>query len=748
MFLIGVAVIVLASLSSVPATAQEPEGRNDGPEATLVVPKVEEGPVLDGLLEDPAWEGALRLDPVMHVPDYGAEPSEATEFLLAHDGEHLYFGCRAHDSDPGGIRAPSLRRNEGAFNNDWCVINLDPLRDGETTLVFGTTPAGLRTDVVFSNDGTPPPNFDWNTFWDVAVDRTEEGWSAVMRIPFSSLAFQARDGRVVMGVSVWRNIARKNERISYPGISPRWGLFSIFKASQMAQVTLEEVEARRAVHVTPYALGGGGHTHDLAPDGSAYLRATGGVREAGLDVQYGLGPSFTLDLSLNTDFAQVEADDQEVNLDRFSLFFPEKRRFFQERAAVFEFPLGGVERLFHSRRVGLAEGRPVRIYGGGRVVGRMGDWDLGLLNMHTAESEALPSENKGVVRVRRRVLNESSYVGGVLTSRIGTDGSYNVVWGGDALLRLLDQDYLTLNWAGSWDDADESVAGDGVGFPDRSLVRVRWERRGEDGFTYDLALSRAGEVFEPGLGFLFRRDYSRGDARVGYGWRPGEGSQLLRYGAELETSVFRRNRDGVVETALVQPSAVIETRRGHQLTGTLAVRQENLDEPFRLSDDVSVPEGRHRFVEGTLVYRPPLGDLFQPSVTLEGGRFFDGHRRSVQVSPSWSPSRHLGLRATYRIDDVRFTERDERFTAHVGRVRVEVFASTTLSVAAFVQYNSELDLATANVRFRYNPREGNDLYIVWNEGVNVDRLDHDPVRPRVEDRTLLIKYSRTFSFEL
>jgi hypothetical protein len=744
------ALATLASLAvlGVPpaATGQEPQPYLEDA-GFLVIPKLDGSVILDGRLEDPAWDGAARLDAVMHVPDFGAEPSERTEFFVAHDGEHLYFGCRAWDSDPEGIRAPSLRRNDGRFINDWCVLNLDTLNDAETTLVFGTTPAGIRTDAVVDDDASGPPNFDWNTFWDAAAAPFDGGWSAEIRVPFSSLAFQTdAEGRVVMGLTVWRNIARKNERVTHPAISPRWGGLSFLKASQMRPVILEGVDERRAIHVTPYVLGGAGHAHGLATEDREYLRSEERVREAGLDVRYGLGPSFSLDLSVNTDFAQVEADDQEVNLDRFSLFFPEKRRFFQERAAVFEFSLGGNERLFHSRRVGLAEGRPVRIYGGGRLVGRVGDWDVGVLNMHTAESEALPSENQGVVRVRRRVLNEGSYAGAILTSRIGTEGGHNVVSGGDARLHLFDQDYLTLNWAQSFDgsEAHGATSGD-VGVFERTLLRARWERRDVFGPMYDVDLSRVGDVFEPGLGFLQRNGYARGDLRLGYGWAPGEGSSVFRYGVGLTTSGFRRSRGGALETGVLEPSAIVETRSGHQLMAIARHRHEDLENGFSLSDEVEVPGGRYGFREGVLQYVAPPGDLFQATVRLEGGGFFDGRRTSVQLSPSWTPNRHLGLSASYRMDRVDFAEREQRLTAHVGRLRAEVMLSTEISAVAFVQYNSTLDLAVANVRFRYNPREGDDLYIVWNEGMNANRFDFDPVRPRSEERTLLLKYSRTFS---
>jgi hypothetical protein len=700
--------------------------------------------VVDGRVDEAAWQQAARLEPVMHVPDFGTAPTERTEFLVAHDGEYIYFGCRAFDSDPDRVQARSLRRNETQFVNDWCALNLDSLNDGETTLLFATTPAGLRSEAIIADDASGGMNFDWNTFWDAAAVRTDKGWSAEMRIPLSSLAFQAQGGRVLMGMSAWRRIARKNEQVTYPAISPRWGGMSLFKASQMRPIVLEEVDAPRAVYMTPYVLGGGGHLHTLTGDGASFGRATNRVHEAGLDVRYGVGPNFSLDLTANTDFAQVEADDQQVNLDRFSLFFPEKRRFFQERGAVFEFPLGNQERLFHSRRIGLADGRAVRIYGGGRLVGRVGEWDVGALNMHTAESETLPSENHGVLRVRRRVLNESSYVGGLVTSRIGAGGRYNLVYGSDAVLRILEHDYLTLNWAQAFDDG-EVPSPEQVGIFDRSFSRVRWERRGLYGPMYDLSLSHAGNGFEPALGFLQRRNYTRGDLRLGYGWNPGQSSPFLRYAAEVGASAVRRMRVGTVETAAIEPSLAVQTRGGHTLIGAVRHRHEDLDEDFQLAPEVLVPAGTYRYTEGSLQYQPAPGNVLRAVVAVEAGQFFDGTRRSVEVGPNWSPSRHLGLSASYRVDRLAFPARDQRFTAQVARLRGELMLSTDISTAAFIQYNSLLDAIATNVRFRYNPREGEDLYIVWNEGVNSAPADYDPVRPRSQERTILAKYSRTFS---
>ncbi len=738
--------LFLSLLAHLPLEAQDDPSRlAPDPEDPLVVLRIDEPIPIDGDPRKAVWEEIEPLIPITHVPNFGAAASERTEFRLAHDGEHLYFSCRAYDSDPAGIQALSLERNESGFGSDTCAIYLDTLDDQENALGFRTTPAGNRSDFHFTNDAEGPPNSDWDTFWDVAVSQDEKGWYAEFRIPFSSLLFQTRDGRVTMGVSILRSIARKSERVTYPGVSPQWGTFAFAKPSQMGTIVLEGVEQRNPLHITPYTLAGGGHSHEPTADAAGIERRSTRVTEAGADVRYGLTSNLTLDLTVNTDFAQVEADDQQVNLTRFSLFFPEKRRFFQERAPNFEYSLGGQERLFHSRQVGLAAGEPVRIYGGARLVGRVGEWDIGLLNMQTAESELLPSENQGVFRLRRRVLNRNSYVGGIVTSRLGSGGGHNIVYGTDALLRVVGDEYLRLNWAQSFDHA-EDPANAGVGVMDRTLIRANWERRGADGFTYGADLTRAGQVFDPGMGFLMRRDYVSGDLGVGYGWRPGPESPLLRYGLDLDLSIFRRNEDRTVETVEVGLQAVVESKSNHQLTVSVPFQYESLDTSFPLLGDLVVPAGIHRFAGGRIRYGPPQGDAFRPGVTLEAGRFFDGRQISLSLDPSWSPSRHFRLDGSYRVDRVEFSDRGESVTSHVGGLRAEVMVSTATSAVGFVQFNSVENAVIANFRFRYNPREGNDLFLVWNEGLVTNRNAFDPVRPRSDERTILVKYSHTLEF--
>ena len=379
-------------------------------------------------------------------------------------------------------------------------------------------------------------------------------------------------------------------------------------------------------------------------------------------------------------------------------------------------------------------------------MGRIGEWDVGLIDMQTEASGAIPSENLGVARVRRRVLNDASYMGGIVTSRIGEDGGYNVLYGADASLRLFGQDFLTLNWSQSFDAADGNR--DRTGPMDRSLARVHWERRGNDGATYRMSLAGAGAAFEPGMGFVRRRDYLAADGSLGYGWRPGAGAALNRYGVAANGQFFRRNRDGSIESGRVGLSGVVETRGSHRLTAEMSASYEDLTERFVLSRGAAAPAGSYWFGEASLSYAPPSGDWFRPNAYISGGGFYDGTRLSVGVSPTWSASRHVRLSAMYELNRIRFHTRGERFTAHLARLRTALTLSTQTSASAFVQYNSAGDLIVLNLRFRYNPREGNDFYVVWNETFNQRRSAPGPVVPLSEERTLLLKYSRTLTLGL
>ena len=718
---------VEAPLSAqVPATAQAP----------LVLQRLSGPIVLDGRSDDAAWQGVTPLPVTQNIPTFGAPASERTELLVGYDDEYLYVAGRMYDSDPNGVQGNAYNRDHLSTSTDWLAVVVDGYNDNENTLVFGTTPTGLRTDYEVSDDGNAPNNVSWNTFWDAAVVRDSAGWHAEIRIPFASLRFQDVDGRVVMGLTVWRYIARKNEIASFPAIPPNWGFLSVNKPSQAQDVVLDGVRRRNRAFVTPYMLAGGEQNAELTPDELAYRRTDRFVREAGLDLKYPFRSNMTLDLSVNTDFAQVEADDQQINLTRFPLFFPEKRQFFQERAGVFDFRTGDADRLFHSRRIGLEAGRPVRIYGGGRLIGRVGGWDLGVLNMQTAAAEGSPATNFGVMRTRRRIVNETSYVGGMLTSRVGVNGRYNVALGFDGMLRPTGNEFVEVHAARTV--SDSMTTGDPMS---SSLLRVRWERRTVQGLAYDFSLTRVGEGYDPGLGFVNRTGVLSTKDRLSYGWRSGPDSRILRQTVSASGYVVLGSDDLAVQSTEVAGDWSVELKSGALLSLRAVAITDRPEHAFTLGRGVGVGAGDYAFRRVGGSFRLPWGGVLRGQVNVEAGEFYDGTQTSVTVRPTWHASPHLELTSEYQYAAVAFAERGERLHTHIGRLRGLAMVNTRLSAAGFVQYNSLLRTVVGNLRLRYNPTEGTDLYIVYNHLLNTDRLRDIPAQPVTGARTLMLKYS-------
>jgi hypothetical protein len=638
-----------------------------------------------------------------------------------------------------------LKRDGWSYKTDQLTIVVDAFNDNENALVFSTTPAGIRTDVNILNDALDAPfknvNSTINKFWDVASVSNEDGWFAEMRIPFSSLRFEEKDGQTVMGITAYRFIARKFELDIFPLIPEKLDFWGAFMPSQTQEFLFEGVNSHNPFYITPYLLGGLEQSYELNDAGAEYDRIDEFVYEAGLDLKYGLTNYLTLDVTINPDFAQVEADDQMINLTRYSLFFPEKRLFFQERSGNFDFRFEDMNRLFYSRRIGIHEGEQVRIYGGARIVGRAGPWDIGFLNMQTQKFKDLPSENFNVMRLRRQVINQYSYIGGMVTSRIGNRNSWNTAYGIDGIFRLFGDDYLTLKWAQSFEnDKNNKVVA-----LEPSKIYVNWTRRSNEGIGYNLSYSRSGNNFNPGIGYERHDNYTRFGDRMLYGWYPGKESKLLNHQVFMEGITFIRNIDGKIESSDIGPGWEFASKGGS--TGSISFRQfiEDVTESFSFSDDVDVPIGRYKFygIVGRLT--SSRGSLYNISTSINAGSFYDGRRVTINLMPSAAISKHLQLEGVYELNLVEFRDRNQKFTGHVAQLKISAFLNTKLSLISLFQYNSATDKIITNIRFRYNPREGNDLYIVYDEGLNTYRQREIPALPRTNIRTILVKYSYTFN---
>ena len=702
--------------------------------------------VLDGLSNEAAWEGIKSFPMLMRSPGFGNEPSERTEILIGYDDDYLYVAGRLYDSEPSKIQTTSFKR-DGCWNwsNDYIGLIIDTFNDNENASVFGVTPAGTRTDLSIFNDAEGPTssswrNLSWNTFWDVAAVSNDYGWFAEIRIPFSSLRFKEKDGRTVMGLTAYRLIPRNFETDVFPLIPEKFGVLGALKPSQTREFLFEGIKRKNPLYITPYLLGGLGQSNVLNEYETGYKRHDKFDHEAGLDVKYGLTNNLTLDVTINPDYAQVEADDQMINLTRYSLFFPEKRLFFQERQGNFDFTFEEDNRLFYSRRIGLHEGNRVRIYGGARIVGRAGPWDIGFLNMQTEKFEDLLSENFNVVRLRRQIINPYSYIGGMVTSRIGNRDSWNTTYGIDGIFRLFGDEYLNLKWAQSFEAGEKNQ----IASFEPSKIYVNWNRRRNKGLGYNLSYSRSGNDFNPGIGYERHYNYTRLGDRVQYGWFPGETSSLQNHQAFIEGFTFLRNNDREVESSQLGIGWKFETKSNS--AGSIAFMQfkEDVAELFSISGDTDVPTGKYTFYGLELTYDLRRGSPYNIGTIINAGSFYDGRRISMSLKPVANISAHLQLEGMYQINRVEFPDRNQQFTGHIGRLKISAFLNNKLSLVSLAQYNSAVNKIITNIRFRYNPREGHDLYIVYDEGLNTYRDREIPELPLSSIRTLMLKYSYTF----
>jgi len=699
------------------------------------------GPIrLDASPSDAAWQEVEPLPLTTYTPVSGNPPSERTEIRVGYDQGFLYLMASFYDREPDRIQEVSLYRDR-LDGDDELVVFLDTFNDNESGRYFCTTPAGVRVDGLVSANGAEIDD-NWNTYWDVVTDRNQEGWFAELRIPFSSLGFQSRGDTVVMGLIAFRVIARSDEIDVFPAISRE---NELGQPSLAQDVSLVGVEAGTPKYFTPYVAMGRGWKPTLRTDGTAYETEIESPAEVGGDLRLHLSENLTLDLTANTDFAQVEADEQQVNLSRFSLFFPEKRQAFLERAGIFSFPTGGRSQLFHSRHIGLYENTPVRILGGARLVGRFGLWDLGAISMQTQAHQGLPSENFGVIRVRRQLFNPLSNAGAMVVSRIRDDGSYNVAHGLDGRIWMGGDDYITLRWAQTVDD--QILDASGFRFRESALLQVEATRVRYEGFAYNLGARWAGKDYMPRTGFRDRRDFAELSWDLSYMKLMKEGGRFRRIDPlRISGIAVLRNEDRSLESVWLRYRTDFITPVGGRLWWNAELFFEDLPTELPLPGNTAVPEGRYWFPGTAAGYSFPMSELVQASFNGGVQRFYDGWLAELNVSPSWRKSIHFQVGMRYGFVTARFPDRNQAFDSHLLRTRIQTAVNTKLSVNAFVQLSSVADLAAANVRARFNFREGQDLWLVYNEGWNLDRQAYDPALPLTDNRTLLLKYTHTVSW--
>ncbi|MEQ9278311.1 MAG: DUF5916 domain-containing protein [Balneola sp.] len=712
--------------------------------------------IVDGIPDEAAWEAVEPFPMVQYEPVFKGSLSEKTDIRVTYDDEYLYVAAKMFTEDPSTIAANSLYRDSYSGDDVFAII-LDPFNDDQNALRFFTTPAGVRFDQSISNDansvaGSNAVNGSWNTFWDASSTIQEDGWYSEMRIPFSSIGFQSSDGIAEMGLIVYRWLTHHNERHIYPAIPPLWEDGNI-KPSQAQDVIITGADSKKPVYFTPYILGGFTRLNELGSDSLDYFYDDEVKAEVGFDLKYNITSNLTLDVTLNTDFAQVEADDQQLNLTRFSLSFPEKRQFFQQRSGLFDFNFGNT-RVFYSRRIGLdSSGNQVRILGGARLTGKINDLDIGFINLQTGQSDEIDSENFNVLRVKKNVLNTSSYVGGIFTSRLGVNGSSNIAMGLDGDFNIFGDDFIEVRVSQT---IDNSVSEENrFDFEDNSIFRLTWQRRASIGWFYRFFVNRTGAEFNPGIGFFRTVNTSDYFYRLGYGWLGEEESIYRQHSVNIGSYNIFQNDTYDLRSRFISLEWNTDFKTLGSAEAQIRYNQEHLlpDEDFNLVGKIYIPVDDYDFFESNFSYRSPNSKKLRINATFEYGKLFDGRRVQLEVEPELVANIHWEIGGSYQITDLAFPEaqgRDkEKFTAHLGQIRAQYALNKKLSTSAFIQYSNIEELAGVNFRFRYNFSEGRDLWFVINEQsytVKDQRNMGLPRLPTLQSGSILIKYNHTFIY--
>ncbi|MCC7415622.1 MAG: carbohydrate binding family 9 domain-containing protein [Acidobacteria bacterium] len=713
-----------------PATvARDASGR-----ATIRAVRVTTPLRLDGRLDEPLYASVSPIsDFIQQEPSEGAPATEKTELWLAFDDDNVYVAFRCRESEPDRLVANEMRRDGSNMwqGNDFVAISFDTFLDRRNAFVFITNALGALYDGQVTNERQW--NGDWSAVWDVKTGRFDGGWSVEMAIPFKSLRY--RSGRTqTWGVNALRTNRWKNE-LSYitrvPAARGQSGLYQGAFAATM--VGLEAPFGSRALDLKPYVVSD--LTTNRAGTPSVSNKLDG---DAGFDMKYGLTQNLAADFTYNTDFAQIEADEQQVNLTRFSLFFPEKREFFLENQGVFAFggaaagassAGGDVPVLFYSRRIGLQDGRPIPLLAGARTTGRIGRYTVGLLDIQTGRESDVRSTNFSVVRLKRDLFRRSS-VGLLFTGRsVGQRGlGTNAVYGVDATLGFFDNLNVNTYWA-----------------------RTRTsDRRGRDtsyrgqidyqGDRYGAQLEHlvVGDDFNPEAGFVRRTDIRRSFGQFRFSPRPA-GIEAIRKFFWAGSMAYITRGDGRLDTRESNGEFAIEFQNSDRLSVAVTDTHESLPAPFAIAPGIALRVGTYHYdnvrVQMNLGSQRKVSGQF----AVDRGTFYSGRKTTLSASHGRiNAGSRLSLEPSFQLNVVDLAEGS--FTNQIVGSRITYTLTPRMFTSALVQFSSSSHTASANVRLRWEYRPGSELFVVFNE----ERDTLVPRFPALANRALIVKINRLF----
>lgn len=706
--------LVVAGSTVVPSARAQSAGAPVVQAATRVSPRytVRRTAVrvrLDAALAEPVWNQVDSIvDFRQREPAEGQDASERTVVKVLRDATQLYIAVRAYDGDMLAVRASQLRRDADLSSDDNVTVLIDSHRDRRSAFLFQTNPNGAMWDGQLV--GLEEVNENWNGIWDVVTRRDSISWTAEFAIPLKTLRFTP--GNDTIGLNVRRFIRRKNEEDLWQSWRRAQGLDNLLYTG--AVVGLGDVAKERPVELRPYVL-----ARAVAPSydatGTRLTPATSGGK-AGLDAKFGVTSTLTSDLTLNTDFAQVEADQQVINLTRFPTFFPEKREFFLESSGLFD--IGTAERvqLFYSRRIGLdTAGVPVPILGGARLYGKEGPWAIGLLDARTGGAE---NANDIAIRLGRDVFDRSTIAAMVVDRSARNIADRDAGVDLDFPLVVRGHNVEPHFWLmGTRTNAVQ-------GTPLAWRISTDYPNELFDNFV---SLYRIDGGFSPTMGFVRRTGVWETTGHVDYMPRPGMlGIRRLDLTPIPSWDVIADRRSGDLTRPSTWQTADFEW---HALAGELqsgdrfefnVVRDLDApDAPFAIFRDVTIAAGRYWWTSGNVQYQSNAGRPISVSTVLSAGQLYDGRSSTAEVTGTLRGGGHVVLAAGYAVTAARVSSGE--FTATQLNSHIEYAFSTRCDFLGFVQFQNEERRADFNLRFHWIPTIGDDVYLVWNSGFTTER---------------------------
>jgi hypothetical protein len=725
---VGVVLILQAAAT---AWAQQQDIMNSGRRvARAERMTTEEQIVLDGVLDEPVWTRALSAGEfIQQDPVLGAQPTERTEIRFAFNRDHLYMGVICFDSEPDKLQGNTSKRDEFLSADDRFMWTMDTFLNQQTGYFFEMNPAGLMADALMGPGGTS--NREWDGIWNARVRQSEIGWVIEIDIPFRSIAFDPN--APAWGINFQRTVRRKQEELLWTGHQRNQGLRRMANAGLL--VGLNEVSAGRGFELRPYVSGylsnAPGRTPPISGDTDI---------DVGIDAAYNITPSLRGVGTVNTDFAETEVDQRLVNLTRFPLFLPERRTFFLDGATFFDFPLS----VFFSRRIGLVDGRPQPIVGGGKLTGQAGRYDTGALYVRTADTDVQNAEDFLVGRVRRRIFQQS-YLGAIYTVRNtydGLDHAAQQTAGVDfrlatATFRGNKNLSLTSYWAANSTEGD---VGDSAGFG--AFVEYP-----NDIWEMSMDFQEIQPNYDPAIGFTPRREFRRYNPDFNWNPRPRTRHPFIRrlgFGVDPEIFTDLENRKQSVDFT-IQPFR-LEAHSGDNIEVNVSPSFERLDDPFEIADGVTLPPGSYDFIRYSIEANTANRRVVALRPSVEWGTFFNGKRKEYALGLDVRPRPGVRINTQLEYNTVDLVEGS--FDTKLVRTIVDTQFSPFIYLSNNVQYDSVSAVLGWQARFRWIVRPGNDIFFVYTHNWvdEVDPLNPHQSRFRTLDRRTAAKavYTKRF----